>query len=262
MTKAVRRRAWTVDLTVGRRWWLLPLAGIIPLVAFRVVFHWVPEFITGDGLGMIPIAVAIAFAGWGVAATTAIAAILNVRGARPRHRMASAVAVLIGGVLLASDGSVLAPILYLAALSLFQLTVLRLVAVPKWRVRPSTKRGPGASVLFLLAITTTAAVIAAAVPHAGDVTSQFEWTSTILVAVASPLGLAAGGVGSRRWAVALGVFGGTAVVVLVGLASRGWGIFESMFWAEALVAMAAFTGCWTIGYFHRCDRKRRRVARS
>ena len=130
-----------------------------------------------------------------------VAAVLNLHGASLRHRIASIVTIALAALALTSTDGLVVSTIVLAGLSLSQLMLMRLFSLPRWRIRPATRRSRGVSISFLLAITTAAAAVVAAVAHFIQPTGRVSWGSLLLVLVSCLIGQVVSAVAVRRWAV-------------------------------------------------------------
>ena len=249
-----RSQLRTVDLALGRRWWLLPLVGLVPLAA---LVAWT-EFAAPGSL-FFSVAVETASAGWSFGALSTVAAVLNQHGARLRHRLASVLTIALAVVILNPTGGPPGGwIVIFTSLSLTQVAAVRLIGSPRWYVQPTTKENSGASLLFLLGITGMAAAVFAAVARSVDLMDVGLWHMMLLILLACLFGQVVSAVPSHGWAVLGGGAGIAAILILLAVGSTG--VMSYAIWNPALSVASAYCSSWAIGFFHRCDPMRTTAA--
>ena len=256
-----RPQRWTVDLALGRRWWLLPVASVVP----------VPLHITAEKLILLDssnIAVQGVFERGSVVvgilyfSVPYVAAVLACRTNKWTHKVVAAAVVCGGTLAVGAEGYWIFGVgmnpsvevgSYIFAQLLLHVGLLHLLGWPRWRdaYPPAVKRS--ASLLFLLGYMAAAAIAAHLLIRikftAGDI------SVTAFIFAVGFVGQLAGTASSKRAAMALAVFALPLLAGVFWLQPHRFGVSLNP-WVEPLTCWAVSLIAWSICYFHRCDRVR------
>ena len=250
---------WTVDLALGPRWWLLPIA--VPALAVAIAFLSITVAAVGyshkSDQTMTIAFVGHAIAGSFVEAGAPLSAtILLWAGDRRRHRVAAALCLAASVIFAPSGRGVVFSLSWFVILVLAYLLVLRVLGLPHWRGQVADRRR-GVSIAFLLGLTLGAAVLIAAgswLFDADQASYSLVWTA--LVVLTSVLGQVTAIPRSRTLAILGGILGSIPIVICGVLMGTDHRYALELLWHLVLEIAAYFNVAWAICYLHRCERSR------
>ena len=251
---------WTVDLVVGRRWWVLPLVVVVVSAVLSGIYSATIAVHSGYAARLRLVLKQTLLMGAVLQMISYSVAVLNAHGARWRHRLASILLGLSGAAASETNKRFVEELIQIGILSVTYLAWIRLIGWPRWWVQPSLSRQQGIRIPFLLGITAAAAAVISSLKQYGLTPPELGQIALVIVAlnISTVVGASLGA--SRRWPVAATTGGGLyiALACLICIPHRQPAAFlpgelPDHFWLSVVCAT------WAICYFHRCDRGKRDV---